>query len=413
MRTSGLLYLLMISPLLWSPAARASDHLDTAAVIADPSGDIGDLYAWISADGRRLNLAMTIVGKKFSDHVRYQFHVDSARRVGGARESVTLSCEFNAPSAPECRAGDADQLRGEAGGEAGLRGERGRFRVFAGLRDDPFFNNVRGTRAALDVAGVALRAGAALDAGGCPRFDDATVARIHEEWRRTDGQAGRNFLAGWATAALVMEVDLDVVDLGGPLLGIWATTVVRGVTPGHARQLDDGTLIDRMGRVLTGNMLLGTFAGAQISDALKTRYNQAARAQWPAFAADLAQNLAIYDGFDGRCGNQWLAVQNTPAAERYARLAQLLADDRLWVNSASRHCRQYLAVEFDDVGASNQDCGGRTPGYDAVDTFRSLLSRGELRGLPDGVDADDARHSDRRFPFFAPASPQAPGAARD
>ena len=60
----------------------ASDHLDTAAVIADPASDIGDLYAWASGDGKRLNLAMTIVGGKFSDHVRYEFHVDSGRSVG-------------------------------------------------------------------------------------------------------------------------------------------------------------------------------------------------------------------------------------------------------------------------------------------------------------------------------------------
>jgi uncharacterized protein DUF4331 len=385
--------------------AIASDHLDTAAVIADPAGDIGDLYAWTSADGHRLNLAMTIVGKKFSDHVRYQFHVDSARDMGGAGASVIISCEFNAPSAPECHAGDADQLRGEAGGPNGIRGERGRFRVFAGLRDDPFFNNVRGTRAAYNVAGAAMTAGAARDAGGCPKFDPQTVARIADEWRHTEGGPGSNLLAGWQTAALVVEVDLDVVNAGGPLLGVWATTVVRGVTPGHPRKLDDGVAIDRIGRVLTGNSLLGTFASEEVSDALKTRYNQATQDQWAAFAPDLAVNLAIYDGFDGRCGNQFLAVQNAPAATRYLALAQLLADDRLWVNSASRRCRQYMAVEFDHAGDTNHDCGGRTPGYDAVDVYRSLLTRGETRGLSDGVDHDDAKHSDREFPFLAPPQP--------
>jgi hypothetical protein len=160
-------------------------------------------------------------------------------------------------------------------------------------------------------------------------------------------------------------------------------------------------VIDRMGRALTGNMLLGTFDSEEASDALKTRYNRAPPAQWASFAAELARNLAIYDGVDGHCRNQWLAVQNTPAARRYHDLANLLADDRLWVNSASRTCRQYLAVEFDFVGDSNRDCGGRTPGYDAVDVFRSLLSHGEIHGLPDGVDRDDAGHSDGEFPFLA------------
>ena len=381
-------------------AALASDHLDTAAVVADSAADIGDLYAWTSPDGRRLNLAMTIVGRKFSDHVRYQFHVDSGKQLGESTATITLSCEFNAATAPECRLGDLDRLHGEAGGESGLRGERNRFRVFAGLRDDPFFNNVRGTRAALDVAGNATRAGAAKDAGGCPAYDAQTVARIHDEWRHTEGGAGRNFLGGWATAALVAEVDLEAVRSGGPILGIWATTVVRGLTPGHTRKLDDGVPIDRMGRALTGNMLLGTFDSAQASNELKSRYNRATPGTWAEFAQHLAPNLAMYDGLDGHCGNQWLAVQNATPSTRYNLLAALLADDRLWVNSLAHECRQYLAVEFDHVGDANRDCGGRTPGHDAVDVFRSLLSHGAITGLPDGVDRDDGRHSSGEFPFL-------------
>lgn len=395
MRKTFLCLFLLVA---FASSGRSSDHLDTAAVIADPASDIGDLYAWTSTDGRRLNLVMTIVGKKFSDHVRYNFHVDSARQPGPAAATVIISCEFNAPTAPECRAGDVDHLRGEAGAESGIRGENSRFRVFAGLRDDPFFNNVRGTRAALNVADAAMKAGALLDDGGCPRFDAATVARMHEEWRRTEGGAGRNFLAAWNTAALVVEVDLDVVNVGGSLLGVWATTVVRGHTPGHARELPDGVAIDRMGRALTANMLLGTFDGAEDSDRLKSHYNRAAPDDWVMFAPALAKNLAVYDGFDGRCGNAW-KIPRTRPAERYTGLALLLADDRLWVNSGQRVCDHYLAVE----SGLRQDCGGRTPQYDAVDVFRSLLSRGHTTGLSDGVDRDD-RELPGGFPFLA--SPQ-------
>ena len=35
-------------------ATPASDHLDSPKVIADPRVDIGDIYAWTSADGHRL-----------------------------------------------------------------------------------------------------------------------------------------------------------------------------------------------------------------------------------------------------------------------------------------------------------------------------------------------------------------------
>jgi hypothetical protein len=272
--------------------------------------------------------------------------------------------------------------------------------VFAGVRDDPFFNNVRGTRAALNVAGAAM-AGVRKDAGGCPDFGAATSARILDEWRHTEGRAGANFLAGWNTAALVVSVDLDVVDAGGPLLGVWSTTSVRRAPPGHP-PLEAGVLIDRMGRALTGNALLGTFDTGDASNRRKTEYNQSARENWASFAADIGKTLAIYDGFDGVCGNQWLAVQNAAPATRYDGLAQLLADDRLWVNSAAHACVQYLAAEFDHVGATHHDCGGRTPNYDAADVFRSLLATGSVAGVDDGVSTDDGRPSDSKFPFLAP-----------
>jgi hypothetical protein len=376
----------------------AADHLDTAAVIADPASDIGDLYAWAS-DGKRLNLVMTIVGGKFSDHVRYEFHIDSGTSVGHSTATISIACEFDSAFAPDCRLGSIDRARGDARGEAGLHGEKHRFRVFAGLRDDPFFNNVRGTRAALNVAGAAL-ATARRDGGGCPAFDAATSSKILEEWRHTDGMAGQNFLAGWTTVALVVEVDLDAVRIGGPLLGVWAATTVRGVTPGHPHKLEDGVAIDRMGRALTANALLGTFATQEISNRRKSEYNQAARAHWATFAPDIAANLAIYDGFDGTCGNQWMGTHAEPAA-RYESLAKLLADDRLWVNSAASHCRRYLAAEFSQAGETDGDCGGRTPNYDAVDGFRSLLVRGSVGGVDDGVSRDDQRHSDSGFPFLA------------
>jgi len=372
--------------------AEASDHLDTAAVIADPASDIGDLYAWTSVDGKKLNLVLTIVGGKFSDHVRYEFHVDSGKSLGKTTVAVAISCEFNSAFAPDCRLGEVDRARGDASGEAGLDSEHRRLRVFAGLRDDPFFNNVRGTRAALIAAGAAMAA--RPKHGGCPRLDAATSARILDEWRHTDDRAGTNFLAGWTTAALVVEVDLDAVNAGGELLGVWATTTVRGMTPGHKHTLEDGVPIDRVGRVLTGNALLGLFDTADASNELKSQYNRAPRDAWPSFEPDLAAALALYDAFDGVCGNQWL--------KRYELLARLLADDRLWINSAARACGQYLAAEFNHLGTANRDCGGRTPNYDAVDVFRSLLVRGRINGIDDGVARDDGHHSDSKFPFLAP-----------
>jgi hypothetical protein len=385
---------------LCSSAATASDHLDTAAVIADPAADIGDLYAWMSPDGRHLNLVLTIVGGKFSDHVRYAFHIDSGRVPGKTTTTSSIECDFNVAVAPECHLGD-DRARGDASVESGVRSEQHRFRVFAGLRDDPFFNNVRGTRAALNVAAEALKSGVPRDAAGCPRFSAATSARMLDEWRHTEGGDGSNLLAGWTTAALVVEVDLTAVNGGGPLLGVWATTSVRAAPPGHA-PLQAGVAIDRMGRALTGNALIGTFDSEAASDARKHQYNQAPQEVWALFAPDLAETLAIYDGFDGRCGNQWLANRISGPA-RYTQLAMLLADDRLWIDSRINTCTGSFGVEL----AQARNCGGRTPAYDAVDVFRSLLVNGTRAGVDDGVARDDRPHSDSDFPFLGP--PQAAG----
>lgn len=207
-----------------SSAAEASDHLDTPTVIADPAADIADLFAWTSPDGHRLNLVMTIVGHQFSDRVAYAFHVDSGPRLGATHATTQIACRFDAAGAAECWAGDADYAHGDASGLAGLESRRGRFRVFAGLRDDPFFNNVKGTREALDVAGGVLRGGAPRDPSGCPAFDAEIAQTIFDRWRHTSGGAAVNLLAGWKVSALVVAIDLDVVTTAGPVLGVWAGT---------------------------------------------------------------------------------------------------------------------------------------------------------------------------------------------
>jgi hypothetical protein len=370
---------------LATTAIQASDHLDTPSVIADPASDIADLFAWTSPDGKRLNLVMTIVAKQFSDQLQYVFHVDSGSGLGRTTATTAILCRFDTNGGIECWAGDADHARGDASKPVGLEGARKRFRVFAGLRNDPFFNNVKGTRAALNKTDAALRAGTKRDAAGCPAFSEATSHAIYEEWRHTSGGPAKDFLADWQLSALVVSIDLDVVTAGGKVLGVWATV--------HKSPL--GPSIERIGRPLTGNALISPLAADAISDARKEEYNRAPQSDWPPFAADIQQTLALYDGFDGQCGNQWLADKPGPA--RYRRLAQLLADDRLWVNTSSATCTQFMAVERN----VSDDCGGRTPLFDAVDLYRSLLSSGKTADLSDGVDRDDHAHSASEFPFLA------------
>jgi hypothetical protein len=90
---------------------------------------------------------------------------------------------------------------------------------------------------------------------------------------------------------------------------------------------------------------------------------------------------------------------------RYRALATLLADDRLWVNSASSVCSQLFAVELASVGGSSglqEDCGGRSPNYSAANVWRSFLVSGTATGVDDGLAHDEREHSATVFPFLAP-----------
>jgi len=359
-----------------STPVRASDHLDSPTVATNPRADIGDLYAWTSPDAQQLNLVMTIVGETFSDNVEYTFHVDSAKSVGETSATTSIVCRFGADQAAQCRAAGVDPSR---------------LRIFAGPRDDPFFNNVKGTRAAYQLAAAALRNGAAVDAAGCPKFDASTVQAIQFEWRHTDGGPASDLLAGWTPAALVIAIDLDVIAKNGPLLGVWATT---------SSQYGQ---IDRMGRPLTGNALLGTLAPGNISDKLKEDYNRATPDTAARFVPEIEKTLGLYDAFDGNCGNQLLAREQASAG-RYRELATLLADDRLWVNSASGTCTQLFAVELAALAGQSaraSDCGGRAPTYSAANAYRSFLTNGTSSGIDDGLSHDAREHSATQFPFLA------------
>lgn len=370
----------------------ASDHLDSPAVIADPRADIGDMYAWTDPSGRRLAMAMTIVGHTFSDRLSYVFHIDSGRAFAKTTATATVTCRFASMTSADCRLDGSDQAVGDASSPAGLQSRGGRFRVFAGLRDDPFFNNVRGSRHAFTAAADALKAGAPVDPAGCPRFDAATVGEIKTRWRHTEGGPARNFLAGWTPASIVVSVDLSAVSNGGTLLAVW------GATASGERQ------IDRAARPLTGNSLLAPLGPDEVSDRVKDRYNQTTPDTAEDFIPEFQKSLGLYDGYDGICGNQFLSNSSDDPDVRYGQLAILLADDRLWVNSASTRCTSLFAVERAALAGERGmrgDCGGRAPSYNASNVYRSLLATGAPTGIDDGLDHDEVPPSDSVFPFLA------------
>src|SRR5882762_1330974 len=154
--------------------ARASDHFDSPATVANPQADIGDVYAWISPEGRQLNLAMTIQGHTFSDKVQYALHIDSGKVFGHTSASTTIVCHFAAANAVNCKVGNADSASGDPTDPSGLEGRNHRFRVYAALRDDPFYNNLKGLLGAYAAVSAAIKNGVPVDSAGCQKFNEAT-----------------------------------------------------------------------------------------------------------------------------------------------------------------------------------------------------------------------------------------------
>ncbi len=166
--------------------------------------------------------------------------------------------------------------------------------------------------------------------------------------------------------------------------------------------------IDRMGRAGVNTAATAPFfretveAEKQDHDDVSDAYNSASDpAAWPALFGDrIAGNIAILDSLDTVCGNQLLAG-NAAVTGRYSALAGVLADDQLYVNTASGACQQYLAVEGNAVGITNSDCGGRTPLEDTIDVTYSVLAIGALTGVGDGIPVDaDGTASLTAFPYL-------------
>jgi hypothetical protein len=376
---------------------RASDHLDSPATVANPQADIADVYAWTSPEGHRLNLVMTILGHTFSSKVQYVFHIDSGKVFGHTSASTPIVCAFTAANSIKCKIGNVDEASGDPTNPEGLEGRNHRFRVYAALRDDPFYNNVKGLLAAYQTANNAIKKGAAVDAAGCAHFDTATAKAILDQMGHTDGAAAQNLLYNWTVSAIVISIDLNAVAKGGRLLAIWGTTSLAG------KQLD------RMARPFVANTLLGVapFSNDDASGVRRQEFNEALPGSSGRFVSDLEKTLAFEDSLDGTCGNQLLAApKETPS--RYQALAKVFADDRLWVNSASTVCTQFFAVELASLAgqkALTDDCGGRTPTYDTSNVWRSLLIAGTTSGITDGLHQDEHPPSATAFPFLAPPDP--------
>lgn len=180
-------------------SAYAADHLDAPAVVNDPASDINDVYTFINPnDSGELILVMTVNpiandATRFSDAVQYEFQIsndDSTRQI---------SCSFSRPDDMFLNQNVTCTAPGDrtVSGALNTVNQSGDLRVFAGLRDDPFF---------FDLAAFNTTV-----ADAAPAFTNPGV----------------DFFAGLNTLSIVVGIDSSVFAPavnGSNNLSIWATT---------------------------------------------------------------------------------------------------------------------------------------------------------------------------------------------
>ncbi len=269
------------------PTAFAADHTDGTTTgtgpLADASADITDLFAWMSSDTvsatGKVYLVMDVFpgassSSLFSTSVKYVFHTSSQSTYGGASVKRDIICTFSGTTAPQttsCWITEPsntnmvdDYVTGDA--STALTSTDSKVKVFAGVRNDPFFFNLAGFRNATSAVAAAIAnytaapstnhtyiAGFDSNSPGCPILSNAartTVAgylghdctgsgSAKDFFRKpetTPGDctsSGKPALVTTGTAnepltgnvlALVLSVDKTLLNSGGSILSVWGAT---------------------------------------------------------------------------------------------------------------------------------------------------------------------------------------------
>lgn len=175
----------------------AADHIDSPNAKGDAAGDITDFYAW--AEGESVYAIVAFAGLAeagapavYDADVLYGVHVDND---GDGESDHDIWIRFGQDDAGEWGV----QVTGLAGQDAlvgpvdeVIDGELGQ-RVFAGLRDDPFFFDLEGFQDTLMTGDLSF-------------------------------QSDRNFFEGVNVTAIAIEASRDQLANGDAPFTIWTTT---------------------------------------------------------------------------------------------------------------------------------------------------------------------------------------------
>lgn len=195
-----------------------------------------------------------------------------------------------------------------------------------------------------------------------------------------------------------------------------------------------GAQIGRIGRPAISTLLVGTFAAEPTRTTVKDAYRQASDpTTWKtamlranvSIEQEFETNLAVLDALDAGmtsvpmpgCRNA-LLYSGPPGSTSYQSVADLFADDQLYVDTSKSTCTQFLAFELEYGSGGNlmphTTCGGRTPTHDVIDAMYSILAAGitgfnlMTSGDPIPLIQDNApvhTYVKNTFPFLDPPHP--------
>jgi hypothetical protein len=221
-----------IATLAMASTAVAADHRDGPGVKMDPAADINDVYGF--TDANNLVMAVTVfpaadAAAKFSDTVQYAFHLDTGTQFGETLEGMDVICTFDAAQVASCWAGTKDYVTGDASAQGGITSESGMFKVFAGMRGDPFYFNLDGFNDAVatvvSVAGM-MPPPLTFDAANCPNVDAATSGVLVGMLQGTNQGADPavDFFKALNTLSIVVSIDRSLLNPEHNLVAIWSST---------------------------------------------------------------------------------------------------------------------------------------------------------------------------------------------
>ncbi len=235
----------LAAALLPASSAIAADHQDGAAALTDPSTDINDVYAWMSPDGTKVYLAMTVfpaatAASQFSNSAYYVFHTASRQTfLSMTATPLDIICGFDSSPTQNisCWVGDNTHfVYGNANVASGITSSDGQITVFAGPRKDEFFFNLQGFKDVVTLV-TGLTTKPTADTNGCFAMSvnnagglsaaQTMVARSYLNHTGSGTMPPVDHFAALDTLAIVMSIPTVMLNNGSanPILSVWGATV--------------------------------------------------------------------------------------------------------------------------------------------------------------------------------------------